>query len=403
MWDILLTDCRAATMDSAGRIEDAAIAIAGDRLAYVGPRSDLPGGDLARSVRSLDGAWVLPGFIDCHTHLVYAGNRDHERVLRAQGMSYEDIARAGGGIMSTVHQTRAADEMTLTDLAVERARDMAGEGVTTVEIKSGYGLQLASELKMLGAAGAVADQVPMRVCRTLLGAHALPPEYKDDRAGYIRLVCEEMIPAVAREHLAEAVDVFCETIAFSPDETEAVFAAAQAYGLAVKLHADQRSDMGGGALAAKHKALSADHLEHLSEAGIAAMAAAGTVAVLLPYAFHHLGDTHRPPIEGLRRAGVPIAVATDCNPGTSPMHSPLRLKDVAAEVFGLTPDEVLAGMTTHAARALGLQQEIGVLAAGKSADLAIWDIADPASLSYAPHRSPLRERWFRGRKDGETS
>lgn len=399
MWDILLTDCRAATMDSAGLIDDAAIAIADGRLAYVGRRGDLPTGAVARTIETLGGAWVLPGFIDCHTHLVYAGNRDHERALRAQGMSYEDIARAGGGIMSTVRETRAASEAVLTALAAARAREMAGEGVTTVEIKSGYGLDPESELKMLRAAGQVRRSVPMRICRTLLAAHALPVEYKHDRAAYIRLVCEEMIPSVAREQLADAVDVFCETIAFTPAETETIFAAAKAHGLGVKLHADQRSDMGGGALAAKHHALSADHLEHLSEAGVAAMAAAGTVAVLLPYAYHHLGDTHLPPIEALRRAGVPIAIATDCNPGTSPMHSPLLLKDVACSVFGLTPQEALLGMTLHAARALGLEAEIGSLAVEKMADLAVWDVADPAELTYSPTKSRLIARWFGGRKD----
>jgi imidazolonepropionase len=399
MWDILLTDCRTATMDSPGVIDDAAIGIAGERLAYVGSRSDLPAGDLARAVQRLDGAWVLPGFVDCHTHLVYAGNRDHERRMRADGMSYEDIARSGGGIMATVRDTRAASEETLTDLAVTRARAMAREGVTTIEIKSGYGLDLGSELKMLRVAGRVGEMLPMRICRTLLGAHALPPEFAGNRDGYVRLVCEEMIPAAARERLAEAVDVFCETIAFTPDETERIFAAAEAHGLKVKLHADQRSDMSGGALAARHRALSADHLEHLSAAGIAAMAEAGTVAVLLPYAYHHLGDSHLPPIEALRRAHVPIAIATDCNPGTSPMHSPLRLKEVACEVFGLSPQEVLTGMTINAARALGLAAETGSLKAGKSADLAIWGIPDPADLSR--DNGHLIGRIFRGQPDGD--
>jgi imidazolonepropionase len=399
MWDILLTDCRTATMDSAGVIDDAAIGIAGERLVYVGPRSDLPAGELARSVHRLGGAWVLPGFVDCHTHLVYAGNRDRERRMRADGMSYEDIARSGGGIMATVRDTRAANAETLTDLTVTRARAMAREGVTTIEIKSGYGLDLGNELKMLRVAGRVGKVVPMRVCRTLLGAHALPPEFAGNRDAYVRLVCEEMILAVARERLAEAVDVFCEAIAFTPDETECIFAAAAAHGLKVKLHADQRSDMGGGALAARHRALSADHLEHLSAAGVAAMAEAGTVAVLLPYAYHHLGDTHLPPIEALRRAHVPIAIATDCNPGTSPMHSPLRLKEVACEVFGLSPQEALAGMTINAARALGLEAETGSLAAGKSADLAIWDISDPVALS--PENGHLIGRIFRGQPDGD--
>jgi imidazolonepropionase len=399
MWDILLTDCRTATMDSTGVIGDAAIGIAAGRLVFVGSRADLRTGDVARAVHRLDGAWVLPGFIDCHTHLVYAGNRDRERQMRAEGLSYEDIARAGGGIMSTVRETRAADEDTLADVAVERARAMAREGVTTIEIKSGYGLNLDCELKMLRAAARVGDRVPMRICRTLLGAHAVPPEFAGNRDGYVRFVCEEMIPAVAREHLAEAVDVFCEAIAFTPEETERIFSAAKAHGLQVKLHADQRSDMGGGALAARHRALSADHLEHLSEAGGAAMAEAGTVAVLLPCAYHHLGDTHLPPIEALRRAGVPIAIATDCNPGTSPMHSPLLLKQVAQDVFGLAPQEALAGMTINAARALGLETETGSLRVGKSADLAVWDIGDPSAL--APGNGHLITRIFRGRIDGD--
>jgi imidazolonepropionase len=393
MWDILLTDCRAATMDSAGVIEDAAIAIAAGRLAYVGPRAGLPH-EVARRTRALGGASVLPGFIDCHTHLVYAGNRDHERDLRAAGLSYEDIARSGGGIMATVRDTRAADEDALVETALVRAQAMAREGVTTVEIKSGYGLDLDNELKMLRVAARVGDAAGMRVSRTLLAAHALPPEFASDRDGYVHLITDVMIPAVAREHLAEAVDVFCEAIAFTPDETDRIFTAAVAHGLKVKLHADQRSDMGGGALAAKHHALSADHLEHLSDAGVAAMAEAATVAVLLPYAFHHLGDTHLPPIDALRRAGVPIAVATDCNPGTSPIQSPLQVKDVAETAFGLTPSEVLTGMTINAARALGIERETGSLAVGKSADLAVWDIADPAELSYG--RGKLVGRWLSG-------
>jgi imidazolonepropionase len=391
MWDILLTECRAATMDLAGRIADAAIAIADGRLAYVGPRTALPEGE-ARVVHSLGGAWVLPGFVDCHTHLVYAGNRDHEAVLRAQGASYEDIARAGGGIMATVRDTRAASEDALLAAALPRALAMVREGVTTVEIKSGYGLDFDTELKLLRVAAAIGERAKLRVCRTLLAAHALPPEFAADREGYIRLVVDDMIPAVAREHLADAVDVFCETIAFTPAETERIFAAAQAQGLHVKLHADQRSDLGGGALAAKYRALSADHLEHLSAAGVTTMAAAGTVAVLLPYAFHYLGDTHRPPIEALRRDGVPIAIATDCNPGTSPIHSPLRLKAVAERVFGLTPDETLFGLTINGARALGIASETGSLAVGKAADLAIWDVADPFDLTY----QRLRGRCWRG-------
>lgn len=399
MWDLLLTGCRVATMEAPGILDDAAIGIESGRLRFVGPAADLPSGTIALAARSLDGALVMPGFIDCHTHLVYAGSRDHEHALRAKGVSYEEIARAGGGIMATVRATREASEALLFQSALQRAREMAAEGVTTVEIKSGYGLDLPSELKMLRAAGQIGEHTPMRVSRTLLAAHTLPPEYQDDRAGYIRLICEGMIPVVAQQDLADAVDVFCEEIAFTAEETETIFAAAESFGLKVKLHADQRSDGNGGALAARHKALSADHLEHLNEAGIAAMAEAGTVAVLLPYAFHHLGDTHVPPIAGLRRAGVPMAIASDCNPGTSPVHSPLLVKKMACEVFGLTPFEAVQGLTLNAARALGLEHETGSLAVGKSADLAVWDIGDPSELSLRDGR--LIARYVRGHADGD--
>ena len=398
MWDILLLDCHAATMDSAGHIHDAAVAVRDGRLAFVGAREALPSRD-AHSVKWLDGAWVLPGFVDCHTHLVFAGDRSHEHEMRAKGMSYEDIARAGGGIMSTVRATRAAKEDFLVRSAAQRARVMMGEGVTTIEIKSGYGLDLDSELKMLRAATRLGEEERVRVSRTFLGAHTLPVEYTKDRTAYVDLICDEMIPAVAREHLADAVDAFCEAIAFTPEEVERVFAAAEAHGLRVKLHADQRSDLNGGALAAKHRALSADHLEHLNDEGVAALARAGTVAVLLPCAYRHLRDTHKPPVEALRRAGVPIAISTDCNPGTSPVMSPLTAKDDACELFGLTPEEALAGLTCHAARALGLEAETGSLTAGKSADLAIWSVSDPSELHHASGEGQLVDRYFRCRSD----
>jgi imidazolonepropionase len=396
MWDVLLLDCHAATMDSQGEIRDAAIGILNGRLSFVGERSALPSRD-ARSVRWLDGAWVLPGFVDCHTHLVYAGNRSHEHALRAKGMSYEDIARAGGGIMSTVRATRAASEDALAASAAQRARQMAHEGVTTIEIKSGYGLDLENELKMLRAAARVGELADVRIARTFLGAHAVPQEYANDREGYVKLVCEDMIPAVAREELADAVDAFCEPIAFTPEEVERIFAASRANGLRVKLHADQRSDCGGGALAARHRALSADHLEHLNEEGVAAMARTGTVAVLLPYAFRHLNETRKPPVDALRRAGVPIAISTDCNPGTSPVTSPLIVKDLACEVFGLTAAEALAGLTRNAALALGLEGETGTLTVGKSADLSVWEVSDPAELHYG--KNALLDRYFRGHSD----
>ena len=401
MWDVLLTDCNAATMVPVapyGAILDAAIGIAGGKLAYVGPRA---GAGPAHTVRHLDGAWVTPGLVDCHTHLVFAGNRAGEWEMRRKGASYEDIARAGGGIVSTVKATRAASEDALVDGASRRARAMRAQGTTTVEIKSGYGLDLAIESKMLRAAGRLGDG--LRVARTFLGAHALPPEYKDDRAASVDLVCETMIPAVARERLAGAVDAFCEGIAFTPAETERVFAAAKAHGLRVKLHAEQLSDCGGATLAAKCNALSADHLEHVSEAGIAAMARAGTVAVLLPIAFYFLRETKKPPVAALRAAGVPIAIATDCNPGTSPAASALTAMSMACTLFDMTPEEALAGMTRNAAKALGLEDEIGTLEAGKSADLAIWRVCDPCELAYWIGADLLADRYFMGRSDNETA
>jgi imidazolonepropionase len=401
MWDVLLIDCNAATMTPVapyGAIRDAAIGIKDGRIAYVGPRA--AAGE-ARTVRRLDGAWVTPGLIDCHTHLVFAGNRAGEWEMRRKGASYEDIARAGGGILSTVKATRAASEDALVESATRRTSAMRAQGTTTVEIKSGYGLDLATETKMLRAAGRMGDG--LRVVRTFLGAHALPPEFKDDRAGYVDLVCGTMIPAVAREGLAGAVDAFCESIAFTPEETERVFAAAAAHGLRVKLHAEQLSDCGGGGLAAKHGALSADHLEHAGADCIAAMADAGTVAVLLPIAFYFLRETKKPPVASLRAAGVSIAIATDCNPGTSPAASPLMAMNMACTLFDMTPEEALAGMTRNAARALGLENEIGTLEIGKSADLAIWRISEPAELAYWIGADLLADRYFQGRSDKETA
>jgi len=404
MWDVLLLDCHAATMDphrnaSCGAVRDAAVGIAAGRLAYVDRAASLPGAPerLARRVRRLGGAWVTPGLIDCHTHLVFGGNRAREWKMRARGASYEEIARAGGGILSTVRATRAASEDELVRSAATRARQMARQGVTTVEIKSGYGLDVENERKMLRAASRVGREAKLRVSRTLLGAHALPPEFAGDRAGYIDLVCRQMIPALASE--ADAVDGFCESIAFSPAEIERVFAAAAAHGLRVKLHAEQLSDCGGATLAAKHKALSADHLEFLGENGIAAMALAGTVAVLLPAAFYFLRQTAKPPAEALRRAGVPVAVASDCNPGTAPVTSPLTVLNLACTLFDLGPEEALAGMTRHAAQALGLSSATGTLEAGKAADLAVWNVAQPAELAYWIGADLLADRYLAGVSD----
>lgn len=351
----------------------------------------------ARETRRLDQALVTPGLIDCHTHLVFGGNRAGEWEDRLAGVSYEEIAAKGGGIISTVRATRAVSEEELAGSTAQRAAALAGAGVTTVEIKSGYGLDIQTECKMLRAAAAVGEKAQVRVVRTLLGAHAVPPEYQRDRAGYVDLVCREMIPTVARDGLADAVDVFCDTIAFTPAEAERIFAEATANGLAVKIHAGQLSDQGAAAVAGKYRALSADHLEYVSDEGIAAIAAAGTVAVLLPCAWYFLGAGRKPPVAALRSAGIPIAVATDCNPGTSPVLSPLMAMNMACASFGLTPEEALAGMTRNAAAALGLQGETGTLEAGKSADLAVWNVANPAELSYWIGAPLLRERYLRGR------
>lgn len=407
MWDRLYIDCHLASMAADapapyGVIRDAALAIDTGRIAWLGPAKDLPGpaGSLAGDVVALDGAWITPGLIDCHTHLVYGGSRVDEWEQRLTGASYADIARAGGGILSTVRATRAADEAALVASALPRLDALLAEGVTTVEIKSGYGLETATELRMLRAAGRLAARRDVRIRRTCLAAHALPPDYSEDRAGYLNLVCDEIIPAMAAEGLADSVDAFCETIGFSAAEVARVFDTARAEGLAIRLHAEQLSDQGGAVLAARYGALSADHLEYLGADGIAAMAEAGTVAVLLPGAFYALRETQLPPVDALRAAGVPMAVATDCNPGTSPVRSPLMMMNMAATLFGLTPEEALAGMTRHAAQALGLADETGTLEVGKAADLAVWDIAAPAELAYWIGGSPLRRRIVDGRDAG---
>jgi imidazolonepropionase len=393
--DTLWTNARLATMAAgAPAIEDGCVAAKDGRIIYAGPAADAP--SATRPV-DCEGRWITPGLIDCHTHLVYAGNRAAEFELRLKGASYEEIARAGGGIVSTMTQTRAASEEALIAQSLPRLDALIAEGVTTVEIKSGYGLDLATERKMLRAARALGEQRDVRVSKTFLGAHAVPPEFAGRADDYITEVCEAMLPAIASEGLADSVDAFCEGIGFSAEQTERVFAAAKAHGLPVKLHAEQLSNQQGAALAARYGALSADHLEYLDEAGIAAMAAAGTVATLLPGAYYFTRETKLPPIAGLRTAGVPIALATDSNPGTSPMTSLLLAMNMGATLFRMTVDECLAGVTRNAALALGLGGEIGTLEVGKACDLAIWNIANPAELVYRIGFNPLHARVFGGR------
>ncbi len=400
-WDRLWLNVRLATMEpdgaAYGAIEDGAIATSGDRIAFVGPRQDLPAAPEACAVVVTDcgGAWITPGLIDCHTHLVFGGERAHEFELRLEGASYEEIARAGGGIRSTVNATRGASEDVLFASARSRLRETMAQGVTTIEIKSGYGLSTEAEMKMLRVARRLGAELPVDVRTSFLGAHALPPEYEGRQSDYVKMVCDEMLPAIAKAGLADAVDAFCENIGFTPAETDAVFDAARRNGLAVKLHADQLSDLGGAALAARHGALSADHLEHTSQDGVAAMAKAGTVAVLLPGAFYFLRDTKVPPIEAFRRAGVPMAVASDCNPGSSPALSLLLMLNMACTLFRLRPEEALAGVTRNAARALGLNDR-GRLAVGLNADFALWDVGRPAELCYWIGGNPCRSVVRRG-------
>ncbi len=398
----LWINVRLATMvpgpEPYGRIDDGALAVSDGRIAWVGKAGDLPAGlrDGAYRVHDGEGRWVTPGLVDCHTHLVYAGSRAAEFEQRLQGVSYEEIARQGGGILSTVRATRAAELETLVAQSLPRLRSLMAEGVTTVEIKSGYGLEPSAEFRQLAAAAELSRRLPVTVVPTFLGAHALPPEY-DDADDYIDAVCGKMLPEVARRRLAAAVDAFCERIAFTPAQTARVFEAARGLGLSVKLHADQLSDGGGAALAARYGALSADHLEYTGAGGIAAMAAAGTVAVLLPGAFYFLRETRVPPVDGFRRAGVPMAVASDSNPGSCPAGSLLLMLNMACTLFGLTPEEALAGATCHAARALGRDARIGTLSAGKDADFVLWDIAHPAELSYGLGVNPCHTVVRRGR------
>ncbi|MGP2493589.1 imidazolonepropionase [Mesorhizobium sp. PUT5] len=395
----VLSNATVAIMDDGSTgyrlVERASIAIEGDRIAWLGADADLPASYGNAPSRNLEGRLVTPGLIDCHTHIVYGGDRAREFEMRLEGAGYEEIARAGGGILSSVRNTREASEEELLSLALPRVDTLLAEGVTTLEIKSGYGLDIASELKMLRVARRIGELRPVHVVTTWLAAHALPPEFKDDRAGYIDRVVIAGMDQGHAEGLIDAVDGFCEGIAFSVEEMARIFAHARKLALPVKLHAEQLSDLHGAAMAAEHGALSADHLEYLGADGIAAMAKAGTVAVLLPGAFYTLRETQYPPLQALRDAGVPIALATDSNPGTSPLTSLLLTMNMGATLFRMTPAECLRGVTRNAARALGLADR-GVIAPGARADLAIWDIAHPAELSYRIGFNPLHARIFGG-------
>lgn len=396
---ILLIGATAATMQGGyGLIPDAALVLEGDRIEWIGPQSDLPDDYAGLPARDLGGRLVTPALIDCHTHIVFGGTRATEFEMRLNGASYEDIARAGGGILSTVKATRAASEDELVAAALPRLDQMLAEGVTTVEIKSGYGLDTETELKMLRAARRLGQLRPVTIVTTYLGAHAVPPDYKGRADAYLDEVAIPTMRLARAEGLIDAVDAFCEGIAFSPAQVERLFTAAQSLGLPVKLHAEQLSNLGGAALAARHGALSADHLEYLDEDGARAMAAHGTVAVILPGAFYTLRETQLPPIGQLRQHGVPMAVATDCNPGTAPMTSLTLAMNMACTLFRMTPEEALLGATAHAARALGLADR-GRLAPGLRADLAVWEAKTPAELSWRIGPTPLHARIFGGQID----
>ena len=396
--DRVLVDLTAATMDGPqpyGLIEDAAIAIAEGQIAWVGPRGDLPQGYRDLPAESLGQRLVTPGLIDCHTHIVHGGDRAREFEMRLEGASYEEIARAGGGIVSTVTATRAADEAELLADALRRVDVLIAEGVTAIEVKSGYGLDIETELRMLRTARAIGQQRPIRVSTTFLGAHAVPAEYTGRADAYIDDVCLPALRAAHAEGLVDAVDGFCEGIAFQPAQIARVFDVARELGLPVKLHAEQLSNLGSARLAASYGALSADHIEYLDESGVIAMAEAGSVAVLLPGAFYTLRETQSPPIDLLRRHGVPMALATDINPGSSPLNSLLLTLNMGCTLFRLTPEEALRGATQHAARALGLA-DCGMIRPGLRADLAVWDIKHPAELAYRIGFNPLHSRIFGG-------
>lgn len=393
--DRLWHDAHLATMagNDIGVVRHGVVAATDGLIVYAGPEADAPSFDAAESI-ACEGRWITPGLIDCHTHLIHAGDRAGEFEMRLNGESYEAIAAAGGGIVSTMRATRSASEDELVSTALPRLDALIAEGVTTVEVKSGYGLDTDSEIRMLRAARRLGSERPVRIATTFLGAHALPPEYAGDADGYIALVADTMLPQIVG--LADAVDAFCEGIGFTPAQTERVFESARRAGLPVKLHAEQLSNQHGAALAARYGALSADHLEYLDDAGVAAMAKAGTVATLLPGAFYFMRETRLPPIDALRRAGVPMALATDCNPGTAPLTSLLLAMNMGATLFRMTVAECLAGVTRNAAQALGLAGRIGTLEAGKACDLAIWDIDRPAELVYRMGYNPLHARIWSG-------
>ena len=383
-WDRVWVGADLATMDEAGgigHVPDGVIAIRDGRIAWVGTGEQLDSLSWsAETATDARGLWITPGLIECHTHLVYAGDRSNEFAARLRGATYEDIARAGGGIVSTMRATRAAGEDELLAQSLPRAQSLASEGVTTLEVKSGYGLDLASELKMLRVAKRIGEHLGIDVVKTFLGAHALPPEFANRQDEYVRHVCDDMLPAVAAEQLAEAADVFCERIAFTREQTERVFERARSLGLGLRLHADQLSDGGGGELAARYGALSADHLEHASAASLQLMADRSVIAGLLPGAFYFLRETKLPPIEQMRALGIQMAVSTDCNPGTSPIASLLLAMNMACVLFRMTAAEVLRGVTVNAARALGLGEDRGMLRAGMRADLAVWRLRHPEQL-----------------------
>lgn len=401
MWDRLLVDCNIATLEEApgnplGIVENGAIAIADGKILRVGKRTELAG-FRAREVVALGGAWVTPGLVDCHTHLIFGGTRADEHAMRRAGATYQQIAEAGGGIASTVRRTTGASDEDLLEQSRLRLHALMGGGCTTVEVKSGYGLDTGSELRLLKIAARLAGGDDVRIVPTLLALHALPADQKDRRAHYVSEIIDKLIPAAAAEGLASSIDAFCETIAFTRDEVERLFKSAAHHGLRVRLHAEQLSNQHGAALAAQYRALSADHLEHLDDAGAKAMASAGTVAVLLPGAYYALQEKKKPPVAMLRKHNVPIAVATDCNPGTSPLLSPTLAMNMACTLFGLTPEEAIAGMTMNAARALGLAHAIGSIAAGKQADLCAWRIESLAELGYWVGLPGPERRIFAGR------